>query len=607
MKVSDFVIRFLKSQGIDCAFLLSGGGMMHLVESLGNSGMEYVCCHHEQACAIAAAAYSMKKNALSLCMVTTGPGGVNALTGVAAAYMDSTPVFFLSGQVKRADFASLRGVRQFGAQENDIVSMVRPVTKYAAVVTEPDDILYHLQKAVHFALSKRRGPVWLDIPLDVQSALIDEDRLCPFDPTEEGEEGAPDAGREAALKEAVRMSAGLLENARRPVFLLGHGIGASESEAAFRKLNERLQVPVLATWRALHVYESGHPLFFGSPGLQAPRYANLILQGADLVIVLGSRLDNMITAFNEGHFAFRAKKIVVDIDGNEVRKLKMPDLFPVEADVRRYLELLLEQSGGISLQDMGPWRDWCGWVRQEYPLWKEKQPCEAAGTDLYRATDAISRLAQKEDTVVVSSTSRCNTAGHMAFCHKEGQAVISSMGMGSMGFALPSAIGAYFASGRKRIVMIEGDGSFQLNIQELQTVCQYGVNVKMFLFCNGGYAAIASMQERNFAGHYVACNPQSGVSMPDLKRIADAYHIPFYRIDSDDEAEGTVREAFARDGAVICEICGSMQFDEIPKCISRETEQGERVSAFLENPYPFLEEGELERIYRQMERTCKGE
>lgn len=609
MKVSDFVFRFLKEQGVDCAFLLSGGGIMHLVESLGNSGMEYVCCHHEQACAIAAQAYSMKKNALGLCLVTTGPGGTNALTGAAAAYMDSTPVIFLSGQVKRPDFASLRGVRQFGAQENDIISMAKPVTKYSAIVTEPEDILYHLQKAVYHALDGRRGPVWLDIPLDVQAAEIDENRLHQFEEKEEKQDlGFKTIQKgEDYLGQAVRKSLELLAKARRPVFLLGHGVHASASEEIFCTLNDKLKVPVLATWRALHVYESEDALFFGSPGLQAPRYSNMILQGADLLIVLGSRLDNMITAFSEEHFAFRAKKIVVDIDEHEISKLRMPELYPVTADVKEYLDMLLEHCQDIPMQDIQPWRQWCGWMKKEYPLLKEKQACESTEADLYKVTDKISEYAQKGDTIVVSSTSRCNTAGHMAFRHKEGQTVISSMGMGSMGFALPSAVGAYFASEKERVVMIEGDGSLQLNLQELQTICHYRVNAKMFIFCNGGYAAIATMQERNFAGHYVGSNPGSGVSMPDLKGIADAYGIPFYSIGSNDEIEETVREVFEEEGAVICAIRGSMQFDEIPKCISWVTDGGERISAHLENPYPFMKEEILDTIYQNMIKVCEGE
>lgn len=607
MKLSDYVFRFLRERGVSHVFLLSGGGIMHLVDSLSNSGLEYVCCHHEQACAIAAQAYGMYKNDLGVCLVTTGPGGTNALTGVAAAYMDSTPVLFLSGQVKRGDFASLRGVRQFGAQENDIISMARPVTKYAALVEDPKDIRYHLEKAVHAALEGRRGPAWLDIPLDVQDAEICPERLRGYrdEASSKMPVGLGPSGPKGDVREAAKRTCRMLSEARRPVFLVGHGLVASGAVELFHRINGKLRIPTLATWRALEVYDWEDGLFFGSPGLQAPRYSNLIQQGADFVLVLGSRLDNMITAFNEEHFAYRAKKVVVDIDAKELEKLRLTDCNLVQADVGEYLSCLEQELDGFRFPDVSPWAEWCGCMKQSYPLENERQDYEETQADLYAVTSCISEHCQTEDTLVVSSTSRCNTAGHIAFRRKAGQRSVSSMGMGSMGFALPSVVGAWAANGGGRVVMLEGDGSLQLNIQELQTIVHYGIDAKMFIFCNSGYAAIATMQDRNFGGHHVGSTPESGVSMPSLGKVAGAYGIPFYSIASQGGMEEAVRRVMAEPGAVLCEVRGSMKFDEIPKCISSVNSDGMRVSAFLENPYPFLPEEEVRDIYAGLELLCE--
>lgn len=598
-KVSDLVFDYLKEQGVAVVFTLTGGGIMHLVDSMGRSGMEYVCCHHEQACAIAAQAYGMYREQMNVCLVTTGPGGTNALTGAAAAWVDSTPMLFLSGQVKRDDFASLRGVRQFGAQENDIISMAKPVTKYAATVMDPEEILYHLQKALYLAGHGRKGPVWLDIPLDVQAAKVERDQLRQYDPQSEAQEEYGD------MDAAARTASGLLAEAKRPLVLAGQGVLAGGAREKLRSFVERHRIPVMATWRALDIFDSEDPLFMGSPGLQAPRYSNMLLQGCDVLLVFGSRLDNMITAFSESRFAFRAKKIIVDIDAKELDKLDMPNAVKVHGDAGKFLEALScclpERCAG----SYGKWLVDCTWLKKRFPVTEEKQE-QGNGVDLYQATMAISECCSEEDVIVISSTSRCNTAGHIAFHHRKNQRTISSMGMGSMGFAVPSAVGAWFASGKKRVVVIEGDGSLQLNLQELQTIRTYGIDAKMFIFNNGGYAAITAMQERNFDGFYVGCNPGSGVCMPDLEKIAEAYGILYYRIDRNEEIESVVKQVMESEGAVICDICGSLKFDEIPKCISSVNDAGKRVSADLENPFPFLSEKELESVYERLLNHVQG-
>ena len=590
MRVADFVFDYLKNNGVGHVFMLSGGGIMYLVDALGRSDLEYVCCHHEQAAAIAAQAYGMYDDTLGVCLVTTGPGGTNALTGTGAAYMDSTPMLFLSGQVKRADFASLRGVRQFGAQENDIVSMAKPVTKYAVTVMQPEDVQYELEKCVWLATHGRKGPVWLDIPLDIQSAEIDFAAQRHYQPEE------PETDTET-VRDAVQDALRMLGQARRPLLLAGHGVISSGAADMMRSFAERTGIPVLSTWRALELMGTDEEGFFGAPGLQAPRYSNLILQHCDFLLVLGSRLDNMITAFNEPHFAEAAEIMAVDMDPNELNKLTMTKLHTVCADVSQFLSALLASLGQTVLPDYTDWMQRCGQIRKRFPLLAEKQTTPG-GVDLYQAVYAVSQAAKAEDTLVISSTSRCNTAGHIAFSRKRGQKSISSMGFGSMGFALPSAVGAYYAGRRNRVIVFEGDGSLQLNLQELETIVSNGITAKMFIFNNTGYAAITTMQDRNFGGFYVGSNTQSGLFMPDLGKLAAAYGLPYRRIVSDEEIGDAVHWAMEETaGSCIVDICGSLSFDEIPKCISSvDKKTGQRVSAYLENPFPFVSDSEMQEI-----------
>ncbi len=600
MRVSDYVVQFLEREKVKHIFMLSGGGIMYLVDSLGKSTIEYVCCHHEQAAGIAAQAYAMETNNLGVCLVTTGPGGTNVLTATGAAYVDSTPVLFITGQVKTSDFASLRNVRQFGAQENDIVSMAAPVTKYAVTVLEAEEIRYHLEKAIYIATHGRRGPVWLDIPLDIQSAEIDPNTLKKFDISEIQDEDIvaermPNIKQIDEIIDNVILS---LRNCKRPLFLVGHGVIASGAQDIFRDIQRKLQIPVVSTWRAVEIMDYNDAYFFGSPGLQANRYSNLITQGADFLIVLGSRMDNMITAFNENHFAFRAKKVIVDIDSNEIRKLSMSDASSVVCDVSFFLNRLKERIKEIGCIDYSEWLKFCERVKKQYPLLKEKQAREIDGLDLYQFTMKLSEYCDERDVIVASSTSRCNTAGHMAFMHKERQKTVSSMGFGSMGFALPSVVGAWFASNYSRVIMLEGDGSLQLNIQELQTIVHHHMNAKMFVFNNTGYAAIATMQDRNFEGFHVGCDAESGLTFPNLQKIAYAYEIPYYYVNKNEDIEKVIEETLGCEGPVICEFAGTILYDEIPKCISMLDANGNRVSAVLENPFPFLEQSEMNDIYK---------
>lgn len=600
MRVADYVMKRLEEERVKQIFMLSGGGIMYLVDALGRSNIEYICCHHEQAAAIAAESYAIAGDGLGVCLVTTGPGGTNALTAAGASFVDSTPVLFLSGQVKTADFASLRQVRQFGAQENDIVSMAKPVTKYAVTVMKAEDIVYELDKAIYISTHGRKGPVWVDIPLDVQNTEIDPETLRKFDEAEIKDtdiviqRGKNSSDTDSVIGKLIKD----LHGAKRPLIIAGNGLKASGSYEAFYRFREKIGCPVLCTWRTLDLMDFDDPYFFGSPGLQACRYSNLITQGCDLLIVLGSRLDNMITAFSEEHFAFRAKKYIVDIDINEIEKLAMTDVTAVNMDIKAFIDSFEKCAENESFPAYDEWLAFCRNMKERFPLLEEKQEQQTDMVDLYRLTMTLSEYCKESDVIVPSSTSRCNTAGHMAFKHKKGQRIVSCMGFGSMGYALPCTVGAYYAADKGRVIMIEGDGSLQLNIQELQTVVHNKINAKMFIFHNAGYAAISTMQNRNFDGFHVGCDEESGVTMPDLSKVSAAYGIPYYRIVKNEEIDETVKKVMESDGPVICEFIGSITFDEIPKCISSLDSNGKRVSAALENPFPFLSEEEMNEIYK---------
>ena len=379
MKLSDYVFEFLKEKGVRNVFMLSGGGIMHLVDSVGRSGLKYICCHHEQAAAIAAQAATMYDEVPAVCLATTGPGGTNTLTGCAAAYVDSTPEIYITGQVKTADFASLRNVRQFGAQENDIISMAKPVTKYAVLVTDAKKIRYELEKAYFIATNGRKGPVWIDIPLDIQAAEIDADSLEGYSPEADknldedikislGEEGRD--GVDQKIKEAAE----ILAKAKRPLLLIGQGAVAAGAYDDIRAFTAKTRIPVVTTWRVQDLMGFSEEGFYGSPGLQAPRYSNIIIQCCDALLVIGSRMDNMITAFNEEHFAYNAKRIIVDVDENEIKKLNMPGKLGIVCDAGVFMKKLLSEDAVINWNcDISGWINACNKVKEKFPLLNEKQ------------------------------------------------------------------------------------------------------------------------------------------------------------------------------------------------------------------------------------------
>lgn len=585
MKLSDYVFRFVASLGVKHVFMLPGGGAMHLVDSLGhNRDLEFVCNLHEQACAIAAEAYARVTNNLGVTLVTTGPGGTNAITGVAGAWLESTPCMIISGQVKVADMKGALGVRQIGSQELDIVSIVRPITKYAVTVTDPSSIRYHLEKAIHIAKEGRPGPVWIDIPLDVQAAQVEPTALRAFDPwTEIGSEP-----KHAELSKPVTETILLLNAAKRPVLLAGNGVHLAGAEKAFLQLVSLLSIPVLTTWMGTDLLWDEHPLFFGKPGTVASRGANFALQNADAVLSIGARLDFAVTGFDQSQFARAARKIIVDIDAAEIRKLKMNIDVPVQADALDFVQEMLKQKATIGNRDRHDWVGRCeGWKRK-YPVvlpeyWQQKD-----FVNTYVLSSVLSEELTENDVIIPGSSGAAIDTFWLSFRIKKGQRLFSTGGLGAMGFGIPAAIGGCLASGRKRTISIDGDGGFQLNIQELETVSRLGLPIKCFVLNNNGYSSIRSMQRNYFQGHLVACDSSSGLTLPDLGKISAAYGLPYIRIQDHGRLREAVRGVLDTEGPVICEIMASPDQVIGPRVTSVIRQDGSMRSKPLEDLWPFL-------------------
>jgi len=584
MRVSDYIMQFLADRQVGTVYMLAGGGAMHLDDALGRcAGLKYVCNLHEQACAVSAEAHARITNRLSAALVTTGPGSTNTITGVAAAWLDSTPVMFVSGQVKRADLKRDTGVRILGVQEIDIVSLVTPITKYAVTIMDPADIRFHLEKAAWLANTGRRGPVWIDVPLDVQAAQIDSASLRGFTPPAE----PPAADLAAKAEKLVEM----LRSSRRPVILAGNGIRSAGAVDLFLQFAEKCGIPVLTTWLGFDLIPDDHPLCFGRPGSLAPRGANFTLQNSDLLIVLGSRLDMALTAYAHDRLARGARKVMVDIDEAEIRKMQTEIHLPVVADVRQFLSELLPRTAGV---DATAWADWtarCREWKQRYPLVLPEHRNLPGHISMYHFSEVLSDAMAEGDVIVPGSSGFTIEIFLLCLKMKRGQRCFHNRGTGSMGFGLPAAIGAAVASG-KRTICVDGDGGFQMNIQELATVQRLGLPIKFFVGNNDGYASIRASQSGYFK-LLVGADKTSGMTLPDLSALAHAYGLPYVRIESRDGMEQAVRQVLDSPGPVLCEVFIAPAEERIPRASSYIKPDGSMASKPLEDLFPFLSREEF--------------
>ncbi|MGB7929296.1 MAG: thiamine pyrophosphate-binding protein [Terriglobales bacterium] len=598
MRLADYVMSFVAQQGVKHVFLLTGGGAMHLNDALARCGdLNFVCNHHEQACAIAAESYSKATNNLGVALVTTGPGGTNAITGVVGGWLDSTPMLILSGQVKRSDRmyrsdGTPLGVRQRGSQEVDIVSLVKPITKYAVTIDDPHSIRYHLEKAVHLARSGRPGPVWIDIPIDVQASPIEPDAMRGFDP---GESAKPEQDDLAAK---VRDLIDRLNRAERPFIFAGNGVRVSGAATAFEKLVRVLNVPVGLTWLAMDLLDDDDPLLVGRPGTVASRGANFALQNADFVLVIGTRLDPPLMGWDPRQFARGAYKTVVDIDPAELRKLEGAIDNPICADARTFIEQMLRLAGSAldKKKDRGPWLQRCRDWKARYPLVLPEHRAPGL-VSLYNLAEVIGEEVGPHDRVVSGSSGSAIEVFLLAYRARKGRRVFHTAGLGAMGYGIAASIGVCLGSGGRKTICVDGDGGLQLNIQELATIAHLQLPIKLFVLNNQGYASIRASQTNYFGGPNIGCSPETGVSIPDYRKVARAYGLKTAVIEGQGEGQSDLRSAVRKvlrsRGPVVCDVHVIPDEIRAPRVTSIQRPDGSFVSKPLEDLWPFLDRDEF--------------
>jgi acetolactate synthase-1/2/3 large subunit len=590
-KLSDYVMQFVADQGVKHVFLVTGGGAMHLNESLARcTRIEPVCNSHEQASAIGAENYGKATNRLGVALVTTGPGGTNALTGLVGAWLDSTPCLFISGQVKRpdrmfdADGRPL-GMRQLGVQEVDIVSIVKPVTKYAVTVLDPQTIRYHLEKAVHIATTGRPGPVWIDIPLDVQASPIEADKLSGFDPAEMDGPG-PTADAEVATQ--VQRVIAALNRAERPLLFAGNGIRLARAEREFAELIRLLKIPVVATWCAADLIASDDPLYVGRPGSVAARGANFALQNCDFLLAIGVRLDFAITGYAPDKLARAAYKVTVDIDPAELGKLKPYVQQPVCADAGVFLREFLSQRNAVQQKKRCAWDARCADWKTRYPVVTDEHRKPEGQVSIYYLAEVIGTETNPDDLLVSGSSGSGIEIFLLACPTRTGQRIYHTAGLGSMGFAIPASIAVSLAGDRRRTVCVDGDGGFQFNIQELETISRLNLPIKFFVLNNDGYASIRASQSNYFGQASIGCDGRTGLTVPDISKVAAAYGIKTSVIMDQSNLRRDVRRVLDEPGPVVCDVRVIPDEVRAPRLSSYQKPDGSFVSKPLEDLWPFL-------------------
>lgn len=587
-KLSDYVIETLENRGVKHVFLLTGGMAMHLNDSLGaHASIEYICNLHEQACSVAAEAYAKYDTRLGVAMVTAGPGSTNAVTGVAGAWLDSSPTLFISGQVKTADLKGDSGLRNRGVQEIDISTIVRSITKYAVTVIDPGTIRFHLEKAIYLALHGRPGPVWIDIPLDVQASRIDPDTLAPFIP--EAEVGVADRG---GIELQVAHVLDLLSRSQRPFMLVGNGVRLARAQQQLAEVIERLAIPFGLTWPAMDLVPDSHPLLVGRPGPMAPRGANFAMQNADLLLLVGARMDLVTTAFAPDKLAREAVKVMVDIDPCEIGKLQDHIAVPICADARDFLDELLLQAPRHQSPACDPWKQRCATWKRQYPVvLPEHRQCSGR-VSMYNFTDALSDLLDEGDLIIPGSSGNAIETFLLAYRVRAGQRIFITTGLGPMGFGLPASIGGCLAHGRRRTICVDGDGGFQMNSQELETLARLNLPIKVFVINNDGYGSIVASQKLYF-GRLVGADATSGVTLPDVVKLAAVYGISGYRIENQAEMRGKLAAILEAPGPAVVEVLAIPDEVRAPRVTSVQRPDGTMKSKPLEDLWPFLDRDEF--------------
>ena len=584
MRLADFVIEFLERKKIDTVFTVSGGGSIFLCDALYKAKkLKYVSCHHEQAVAYATESYARAKNKPGAAIVTTGPGGTNTTSGVACCWIDSVPSLFISGQVYLNQTIEQSGLRQVGVQEFDIINMVKPFTKYAVMVREPNDIKYHLEKAYHICTKGRPGPVWLDIPANIQNAEINKKTLKSYYPEK-------NIIKKSNLNKKIKKVADLFLKYDRPVLHIGHGVKISNGGKYLRKIIDKYHIPVALTWNASDLIESNHPSYIGRPGAFAERGSNFIIQNCNLYVSVGTRLPFMVTGYNSKDFARKAKKIMVDIDKKETNfsRLKLEE--KINCDATYFLKTILKYLTKKA-EPSNNWLKYCIKVRKKYPIVLEKYKKQKKTINSYYFIDVLSDLLANKD-VVVTDMGLSFVGTHQAFKIKKGQKLYTNSGHAPMGWGLPAAIGACYAEKKRRIICLVGEGGFQMNMQELATVMHNKLPIKIFIYNNGGYLTIKQTQQLGFNSRIMGSNSKSGLSFPDYEKIAQSHKIKYIKLKNGKSLKNKIRNILNGNKAIICELILDHNQEQMPKAINKRIGK-KSVPTKLEDMYPFLSRDEL--------------
>jgi acetolactate synthase I/II/III large subunit len=609
IRVADYIAQRCVEAGAKHVFLVTGGGAMHLNDAFGrNKSLEPVCFHHEQAAAIAAESYYRLTNRLAVLNVTTGPGGINALNGVYGAYVDSLGMLVISGQVKRETY--LRNypipLRQLGDQEVDIVSMARPVVKYATVLQDPQLVKLVMDKAIFLANYGRPGPVWVDVPIDVQAALIDPNTLISFDGN------LSNLINDIDVSENTKQELGLIEtkefekeiqeiidhlkSAKRPVIFAGNGVRISGMLQEFFKLIDILKIPVVTGWNAHDILTNDNPYFAGRPGTVGDRAGNFTVQNADFVLVLGCRLNIRQVSYNWKSFASHAWKAMVDIDQAELVKPTLSINLKIQATLQKFIPQLLDGLKNYEVNnEHQKYLVWCKKRVLKYPTVLPEYKLELEKINPYVFIEELFQKLNNDDVVVAGNGSAC-VIGFQAANLKFGQRLFTNSGNASMGYDLPAAIGACIASGKKRIICLAGDGSLMMNIQELQTLVGYKLPVKVIILNNEGYHSIRQTQEAYFSDSLIGIGPDTGVSIPDFVDVGNAFKLPSKRADQLSQVQNSLTWLLdGIQGPAILEVMLDIKQTFSPKLASRKLPDGTMVSPSLEDMAPFLPRDEFEQ------------
>lgn len=586
VRLADYVMSFLESIGVRDIFTVLGGGSIFLDDALGQSKkIKYYCCHHEQAVAMATEAYARVKRDIGVSLVTSGPGGTNTITGVTGSWIDSVPHLVISGQVYLNQTIEDSGVRQLGIQEINIVDIVKPITKYAVMVKDPNKIKYHLQKAVHIAKTGRPGPVWIDIPANIQNADLEENELEEFLPSEITYESDHD------LKEKVAKVVELLKFSKRPLIHVGQGVKIAGAVKEFMELVENHNLPFVTARNANDIVATDHELYVGRPGMFGQRGANFAVQNSDLYIAIGTRLALAQTGYLSKDYARNAKKVMVDIDKAELGKKTLSIDIKIPSDAKDFLIELDKQSSSVSL-DTSEWVKQCQHWKKKYAVVLPEYKTQKSPVNSYYFVDMLSDILTPKD-VIVTDMGVAFQGTHQAFKVKKGQKFFTDSGFAPMGWGLPAAVGACIANDKKRTICIAGDGGLQMNIQELATAMHNKLPIKLFVLNNGGYLTIKQTQEHGFEGRLMGCNEETGLSFPDILKVAEANKIKAVRIDNQENLKQKLQEVVDYEGPIVCEIVMDPDQSQIPKVVSRKKPDGTFESTPIEDMYPYLDRKEF--------------